>query len=135
MKPMLVVAQCVLLGAFAFAQQKLPAAPADPSTPKYDVNQETKIAGVVKAISDYDCAISGTKGAHITIKTDNQIVEVHLAPAKFLQEFGVTFAEGDAVLITGTRSEWHGTTAVLARQVERGVNTFTFRDERGQPIW
>jgi hypothetical protein len=135
MKWIWTVAQYVLLAVIAVAQEKTPAAPVDPTVPKYDVQQETRIAGVVQAVSDYECAVSGTMGAHITVKEGKQIFEVHLAPTKFLHDYDVAFATGDSVLITGVRTEWHGTTAVLAREVEQGVNRYTFRDETGKPLW
>jgi hypothetical protein len=115
----------------ALAQVNTP----DPTVPKYNDKAEVKLTGVIQAVKDYDCAVSGTKGGHITVKVDNEVVEVHLAPTKFMEDFGITFKAGETVTIIGTKAQWHDGQMMMARAVERKDDRFFFRDEQGKPYW
>jgi DNA/RNA endonuclease YhcR with UshA esterase domain len=111
-------------------------AQAPASTPKYDIANEVTIKGVVEEVKDFQCPASGGMGAHLVVKTDKGLVTVHLALSKFLSEYGLNFAKGDEVQITGVKAKvGDDENAILARKVERGNQTFTFRDKKGKPLW
>jgi DNA/RNA endonuclease YhcR with UshA esterase domain len=106
------------------------------STPKYDLSKEVTIKGVVEEVKDFKCPASGGMGAHLVVKTDKGLVTVHLALSKFLSEYGFAFAKGDEVQIVGVKAKvGDDENAILARQIERGNQTFTFRDKSGKPLW
>ena len=105
------------------------------AVPRYDPAQEVKVKGEVQEISNYDCPISGAMGGHLTLKTEEGVVEVHLAPAAFLAEYDLSFAKGDKVEILGNKITFHDKPAVLARKVMRGQNEYTLRDGKGNPLW
>jgi len=53
-----------------------------------------------------------------------------------LSEYGFAFAKGDEVEVTGVRAKvGDEENAILARKIERGNQTFTFRDKAGKPLW
>jgi hypothetical protein len=53
-----------------------------------------------------------------------------------MSEYGLNFAKGDEVQITGVKAKvGDDENAILARQIERGNQTFTFRDKKGKPLW
>lgn len=111
-------------------------AQAPATAPKYDPAAEVSIKGVVQEVKDFQCPVSGGMGAHLVVKTDKGPVTVHLALSKFLSEYGFGFAKGDEVQIIGAKAKVGGDEdAILARQVERGNQTFTFRDKKGKPLW
>jgi hypothetical protein len=62
-------------------------------------------------------------------------VEVHLAPATFLKEYGIVLQPGDHVSITGIKFTFDGKPAMMARTIVAGQSTFTFRDAKGRPEW
>ena len=64
------------------------------AAPKYDVANETKIKGVIDEVKDRNCPVSGTLGAHLMIKAENKIYEVHVAPTKFVKSYEVVFQKG-----------------------------------------
>jgi hypothetical protein len=94
-----------------------------------------KIQGEVLEIKNYDCPISGTMGGHLTLQTTQGPVEVHLAPAAFLAEYGISFAKGDRVEILGNKVTFHDQPALLARKVFRAQSEYTLRDAKGNPLW
>jgi DNA/RNA endonuclease YhcR with UshA esterase domain len=103
--------------------------------PKYDVAAEAKFKGVVEEVKDRECPISGGMGSHFMIKVDGKLMEVHIAPSKFVKSYEVAFQKGDIVEITGMKVEFQGVDAILAREIKRGNDDFVFRDPQGKPIW
>jgi DNA/RNA endonuclease YhcR with UshA esterase domain len=111
-------------------------AQAPASSPKYDLANEVTIKGVVQEVKDFQCPVSGGMGAHLVVKTDKGTVTVHLALSKFLGEYGFGFAKGDEIQIIGVKATvGDDENAILARKIERGNQTFTFRDKNGKPLW
>lgn len=109
---------------------------AQASAPKYDLANEVTIKGVVQEVKDFQCPVSGGMGAHLIVKTDKGLVTVHLAVNKFLSEYGFSFAKGDDVVITGVKAKvGDDADAILARKIDRGNQSFTFRDKNGKPLW
>ena len=105
------------------------------SVPKYDAAQEQTIEGVVQAVTDHQCAILGSLGTHLTVKTETEEIEVHLAPAAFLKNYGMAIHNGARVSVTGVSTHFAGKPALLARVVVAGRETFVFRNTKGAPYW
>jgi len=102
----------------------------------YDVSKEVTIKGVVEEVKDFQCPVSAGMGAHLVVKTDKGLVTVHLALSKFLSEYGFAFAKGDQVEVVGMKAKvGDDENAILARKIDRGNQTFTFRDKAGRPLW
>lgn len=131
MRRRLIVAASILLATTVTVWAGTPA-----SIPKYDPANEVTIKGVVQEVKDFHCPVSGGMGAHLVVKSDKGPVTVHLALSKFLSEYGFAFAKGDEVQIIGAKAKvGDDESAILARQIERGNQTFTFRDKQGKPLW
>jgi len=63
-------------------------APANGTAPKYDKATEVKLKGTVADVRDYNCPISGTMGAHLTLKLqDGGTIELHLAATKYVKSY------------------------------------------------
>jgi hypothetical protein len=124
------------VSSLAFLTVALAWAQAPGNTPKYDLGNEVTIKGVVQEVKDFQCPVSGGMGAHLVVKTDKGLVTVHLALSKYLSEYGFNFAKGDQVEILGAKAKvGDDENAILARKIERGNQTFTFRDKHGKPLW
>ncbi len=110
---------------------------ADPkeAAPKYDVAAESTTKGLVEEVKDRNCPISGTMGAHLMVKADGKLYEVHIAPTKMVKSYEVVFQKGDEVEIKGVKTTFQGVDAILAREIKRGNDDFVFRDPQGKPIW
>jgi DNA/RNA endonuclease YhcR with UshA esterase domain len=108
---------------------------ADSAVPKYDKATEVHLKGVVQDVRDYQCPISGTMGSHITLKADTGIIELHLAATKYTKSYEIVFNKGDQIEVVGSRVKFEGADTILAREITRGTDTFTFRDGDGKPVW
>lgn len=110
--------------------------PGNGAAPKYDVSTEAKFKGVIDEVKDRQCPISGGMGSHFMLKlADGKILEVHLATTKFVKNYELVFSKGEEVEVTGSKVQFEGADAILAREVKRGNDDFVFRDPQGKPIW
>lgn len=104
------------------------------SPPKYDLNTEAKMKGVVEELR-LPPKGSEKEVAHLLVKIGEDSVDVYLCPKPFLDEMGISFAQGDAVVLTGSKVKQGEADLVLAREVIKGNDTLVLRDEKGNPIW
>lgn len=103
---------------------------------------ESTVAGIVQSV-DYGpqgpceaCfACDRCQGAHLVLRKGGERVEVHLAPAWYLDRCGYELEPGEVVAVTGTRIALGRGHGVLAREVRRGDEVMKFRDEHGLPLW
>jgi len=103
--------------------------------PQYNVATEVKVEGVVQEVRQFWCPINGDEGTHLMLKTGTGVLEVHVAPQKFLQGNGVSFSKGDQVSVVGSTVTYEGHDAMIARKIARGDQTFAFREPSGRPLW
>jgi len=104
--------------------------------PKYDPASEATFKGTVIDIVDRQCPVSGGLGSHLNLKLeDGKTIEVHLAATKFVKSFDLVFNKGDKVEVVGVKLEFEGKETILAREITRASETFTFRDKNGEPAW
>jgi DNA/RNA endonuclease YhcR with UshA esterase domain len=129
------IALLVLLLGMATASLAFAQKPAEEAVPKYDVSAETTFKATVEEVKDRECPISGGMGAHLIVRSDDKLYEVHLATAKFVKEYEVTFQKGDSLEIKGIKTRFQGVDAILPREIKRGNDDFLFRDSKGKPIW
>src|SRR5947199_853704 len=82
------------------------------SVPKYNPSQQQVFSGFVGQVRDYECPVSGSVGTHLSLKVGGENLEVHLAPAKFLKDYGIVINPGEKIQITGMKVEFDGKPAV-----------------------
>lgn len=129
---LMIIFALLVAGAPLLAQQTQ----SNASVPKYDPATETVFKGTVDEVRDRQCPMSHGVGSHLMLKLANgTIIEVHLAPAKFVKAYELTFNKGDQLEVTGTKVTFEGVETIFAREVKRGSDTFAFRDKEGRPIW
>jgi hypothetical protein len=120
--------------AFQVISQQKPASPAQQNF-TYDKAKEITLQGKIAEVKDYKCPVTGTVGTHISVKNDQSVTEVHLAPAKFLKEYEIVFKPGDDVKVIGATIEFEGKPSLLAKTVTVERETYAFRDKDGKPLW
>jgi hypothetical protein len=101
----------------------------------YGQSGEQTVRGWVVETRDFQCPVSGTMGSHITVKNETSTIEVHLAPASFMKQYEINIRKGDNVTVVGSRISFEGKTALIAKSVAIGRETFIFRDPAGNPLW
>ena len=104
-------------------------------SPKYNTATEVKVEGVVQDIQQYWCSISGEKGTHLMLKAGSDVLEIHLAPDRYLRGNGITFSPNDHLTVIGSIVMYQGHDAMIAREVTRGAETFAMRRIDGAPMW
>ena len=129
MLKILTVAAFVLLTILLFNNRQMQ------RVPKYNTGTELKVEGVVQEVQQFWCPISGDEGTHLMVKTENRILEVHVAPRRFLQGNSVSFSKGDQIAVVGSTVTYEGHEAMIAREITRGDQTFAFREPGGKPLW
>ena len=103
--------------------------------PRYNAAAEVKIEGVVQEVRQFWCPVNGDEGTHLMLKTENGVLEVHVAPLRFLQGNGWSFQKGDQISVVGSPVTYEGHPAMIARKITRGDQTFAFRQPDGRPLW
>ena len=106
-----------------------------PRTPRYNAATEVEVQGVVQEVQQFWCPINGDEGTHLIVKTDTGILQVHVAPRRFLHGNGISFSKGDQIAVVGSPVTYEGHDAMIARKITRGNQTFAFRNLDGTPLW
>lgn len=130
---LVVVFALLLSGAvITLSQEKSPPKP----TPYiYTPGSEQTLRGWVVETRDFQCPVSGAVGSHITVKNETASIEVHLAPTTFMKQYEINIRKGNNVTVVGSRITFEGKTALIAKSVEIGRETYNFRDQSGKPLW
>jgi len=101
----------------------------------YAPTSEQNLRGWVVETKDFQCPVTGTVGSHITVKNETGSMEIHLAPASFMKQYEINIRKGDNVTVVGSRITFEGKSALIAKSVAIGHETFNFRDQSGKPLW
>lgn len=75
------------------------------------------------------------EGTHLLVKTNKEIIEVHLAPSWFLAEQDFDLTPQDKITIVGSRINLNGQEAIVAREIKKGERALVLRDRDGFPVW
>jgi hypothetical protein len=105
-----------------------------PSAPKYDLQSESKIKGIVEELRQPPKG-SEKQVTHLLLKNGTETVDVYLCPASFLEDMGMTFKKGDEITLTGSKVKQDASDLVLAREVLKGTDALVLRDDKGAPVW
>ena len=106
------------------------------NVPKYNPAEEAVYKGTIDELSEHQCPVSGALGSHVMLKlADGTIIEVHLATVEFTKMVEVNLQKGDAVEVTGWKTQLDGVDAILARELRHGTDVYTFRTKEGKPVW
>jgi len=107
-----------------------------PTAPKYNAAAEAVYKGTVADVRDRQCPVSGGMGTHIIMKLENgNKIEVHLATTEFTKLTEMNLQKGEAIEVTGWRTEFESVQTIFAREVKSGNQTWVFRAKDGMPAW
>lgn len=105
------------------------------TAPKYDPGTETTLKMTVAEMKFVPP--SGAKPVAYLVQksSDKDAAEIFLCPKKFLDDMGIAFRPDDEIQVTGSKVKQEGADLILAREVVKGGETFTFRFQDGKPAW
>lgn len=99
----------------------------------YNSANEVTTKGVVQEIQEFDCPVSeGELGSHLLLKTDDGVLQVHLAPVRIMSGQNLHFAPGDQIEVVGAKVRLMGENGLIAREITRGNESYIFRDREGK---
>jgi hypothetical protein len=102
----------------------------------FDTKKVTLITGEIVEVAKVECHQNkDSKGVHLTLKTEDGNVKVHLGPSWFLDAQPATFASGDKIEIKGATMTVHGEKTFVAAKVKKGDGVLVLRDAEGNPYW
>ncbi len=121
-----------LAGGPAHAQRRGP--PGDCCGQRFDDKTVETLTGQVTHVDRVEHG-SGIKGLHLLVKTGQESVLVMLGPEGYVSGQGFSFKAGDKVTVEGSRVQWAGKPAIVAREVTVSGKKLVLRDKSGFPRW
>ena len=100
----------------------------------YNPATEFTVRGTVQEVNQVNRG-QGWGGTHVTLQTERGKLDVHLGPSNFLKEKKFTISKGDQVEVTGSKFQYQGHDALIAREITIGDQKLTLRDAEGIPAW
>ena len=101
----------------------------------YDPKTVETVKGEVARV-DHITPVKGMSGGvHMNLKTDKEIISVHLGPSWYLQNQDVEIEPKDKVEVKGSRITFAGKPAIIAAEIRKGDEVLRLRDETGFPVW
>lgn len=101
----------------------------------YDPKTAETISGEVMDIEFLTPARGMRRGVHLLLKTDKEMISVHLGPAWYIENQDMKIEPKDRVEVRGSRITFHDKPAIIAAEVRKGHETLTLRDDAGVPVW
>jgi hypothetical protein len=121
----------LLLASFTFAQKQMSQGK---GMPLYNPETEVKVMGIVEEVKQVT-GPRGWGGTHLSLKTEAEVLDVHIGPSSFLKKQGFTFAKGDQVEVMGSKIKYGDADALIAREIKKGGRVLTLRNAQGIPVW
>jgi hypothetical protein len=75
------------------------------------------------------------EGVHLTLKTAEGEISVHLGPDAWVDQQELKLAKGDSITVKGSKVTFEGGPAIIAQSVTRGGETLVLRNSDGMPVW
>jgi len=101
----------------------------------YNPDSVETITGEVVSVDRFTSNRGRSQGMRMQMRTGNETVSVHLGPAWYWQNQGMTIEPNDRIQVQGSRVNMAGTPAMIAAQVQKGNQILRLRNENGVPVW
>jgi hypothetical protein len=101
----------------------------------YDPSTLTTISGTVRSVDTLTGRGGNFQMIQLTVKDSSGTIPVHIGPAFYLDQQGISFKAGGAVEITGSQMQFNGNDFIAAAEVKYDGKTITLRDDSGRPVW
>ncbi len=93
------------------------------------------ISGTVESVEKFIPMKGMYSGIHLILKTDKEIIDVHLGPEWYIEKLDTPIEKGDKIEVKGSRVTILGKPAIIAAEVKKGDNVLILRDSAGIPVW
>ena len=134
MKKVALLALLVVAPALSLAQGGPPPGKGPGAMRLFDPTTVVTVTGTVVGESRIDRGM-GHSGVHLSVKTAEGELSVHLGPDFWVDQQTVKFGKGDEVTVKGSKITFEGKPAIIAVTVTKGAAILTLRDGKGLPVW
>jgi hypothetical protein len=93
------------------------------------------VSGTVESVNKITPMKRMYSGIHLLVKTDKEIVDVHLGPEWYIERIDMKIQKGDTIEVKGSRVTFAGKPAIIAAEVKKGDGVLILRDNNGVPAW
>jgi len=101
----------------------------------YDPKTIETISGEVLSVDKITPMKGMSYGVHLTLKTDNETLSVHLGPGWFMENQDVKLESGDKIEVKGSQITFEGQSVIIAAEIKKGDAVLVLRDASGFPVW
>lgn len=101
----------------------------------YDPKTVETIVGEVIRVEKIIPIKGMSNGVHLIVKTNKEIVSVHLGPAWYIDNQDINIDPKDKIEVKGSRITFEGKPAIIASEVKKGNEILELRNENGIPFW
>ncbi|WGV25639.1 hypothetical protein [Halotia branconii] len=101
----------------------------------YDPKTVETITGQVIGIENSPSPRGMSGGIHLKVKSQNEVVSVHLGPAWYINNQTIPIKLQDQIEVKGSRINFAGQPAIIAAEVKKDNQILKLRDENGVPVW
>ena len=101
----------------------------------YDPKTVGTISGEMISVDMITPMKGMSQGVHLTLKTDKEIISVHLGPWWYIENRDIRIEPKDKIEVAGSRITYQGKPAIIAANVKKGDEVLKLRDENGLPVW
>jgi hypothetical protein len=101
----------------------------------YDPSQARNYTGTVERFEVVSPMQGMGHGIALILRTNGEVIPVHLGPSWFMLAQEAQFQPGDRVTVTGVQTTIDGRTGIIAGEVRGEQLTLRLRDQQGLPFW
>jgi hypothetical protein len=101
----------------------------------YDPATVETVSGTVEAVAEVRPMKGMNTGVRVLLRTDKELVSVHLGPAWYIERLDAKIRKGDRIEVKGSRVIFAGKPAIIAAEVKKGSATLVLRNDAGVPAW
>ena len=133
-KRLIVAGMVIAMGGPAFAQRGMRGG----GPGMYNASTEIRFTGTVTEVQRTQPRATGGRGMggiHLVLDAESGVMTVHVGPAAYVDSKAFAFEKGDALIVTGSKVKMDGADVVLAREITKGGQVLTLRNEKGFPLW
>jgi hypothetical protein len=134
MKTKKLLAALIALPAVALPQVGPPPGKGPGAARKFDPATVVTVTGTVTGETRVDRGM-GHSGVHLSLKTAEGEIPVHVGPDFWVDKQSMKIAKGDEITVKGSKITFDGKPAVIAQTVTKGGSTLVLRDATGTPAW
>lgn len=109
--------------------------PGTPYNRMYDPAKAETVSGTVEAVTQVVPMKGMYSAVAVTVKTDKEIIPVHLGPEWYISRLDTKLAKGDTIEVKGARATFDGKPSIIAGEIKKGDNILVLRDSAGVPVW